>query len=392
MKQILYMLYAMMFYMYRLLPINKNKTTFIMTHDESINGNIMRMYQKIKAERPHELCKFVTKKGFKEEKGWRLFIKEVEFVCKSSFHLATSQAIFLDNVFLPMAFMRFKKQVKIVQLWHGCNTLKKFGQLSNVGQLKKLEKKANSHYTHLITSSKKMNKLHMEAFGVAEDKIYALGLPRMDSLFQDETVLQREKDVFYKDYPQLKGKTLILYAPTFRDNDLEITNDNMDLTQVAEVLSEEYVIMTKFHPFVAQNYRSVQEYKLGYKAIQDDKLIEEGKLVDVSHYDDLNRLLLVADILVTDYSSIIFEYAILKKPMIFYAYDQAEYGNKIRGFYYDYNNYVPGVIVRKREELIRCIQDKVYLQYSYEGFINEYLEYKDANAAQRIYEAVYKSI
>lgn len=232
----------------------------------------------------------------------------------------------------------------------------------------------------------------MEAFGVAEDKIYALGLPRMDSLFQDETVLQREKDAFYKDYPQLKGKTLILYAPTFRDNDLEITNDNMDLTQVAEVLSEEYVIMTKFHPFVAQNYRSVQEYKLGYKAIQDDKLIEEGKLVDVSHYDDLNRLLLVADILVTDYSSIIFEYAILKKPMIFYAYDQAEYGNKIRGFYYDYNNYVPGVIVRKREELIRCIQDKVYLQYSYEGFINEYLEYKDANAAQRIYEAVYKSI
>ena len=53
---------------------------------------------------------------------------------------------------------------------------------------------------------------------------------------------------------------------------------------------------------------------------------------------------------------------------------------------------MPGVIVRKREELIRCIQDKVYLQYSYEGFINEYLEYKDANAAQRIYEAVYKSI
>lgn len=369
------MIYAMIFYMYNLLPINKNKTTFIMTHDDSTNGNIMRMYQKVKSERPNEICKFVTKKDLKEQKGWRRLIKEVVFVCESSFHLATSHVIFLDNVFLPMAFMRFKKEVKIVQLWHGCNTLKKFGQLSNVGQLKRLEKKANSRYTHLITSSIKMNKLHEEAFGVDEDKIYALGLPRMDSLFQKESVLQKEREAFYKSYPQLKGKTLILYAPTFRDNDLNLTNEKMDLSQVAKALSDEYVIMTKFHPFVCQNYKQVKG----------------SKLIDVSYYDDLNRLLLVADILITDYSSIIFEYAVLGKPMIFYAYDQEEYGNKIRGFYYDYESYVPGIIVKERRALLTCLQDKTYLQHSYEGFVAGYLAYQDADAAGRIYKAVYNS-
>lgn len=374
MKQILYRMYAALFYMYSLLPTNKNKTTFIMTHDESINGNIMRMYQKVKSERPNEICKFVTKKDLKAQKGWRRLIKEVVFVCESSFHLATSHVIFLDNVFLPMALMRFKKEVQIIQLWHGCNTLKKFGQLSNTGQLKKLEKRANSRYTHLITSSTKMNKLHEEAFGVDEDKIYALGLPRMDSLFQEESVLQKEREAFYKSYPQLKGKTLILYAPTFRDNDLGLTNEKMDLSQVAKALSDKYVIMTKFHPFVCQNYKQV----------------EGSKLIDVSHYDDLNRLLLVADILITDYSSIIFEYAILGKPMIFYAYDQEVYEHELRGFYYPYEEYVPGVVVRSRKELLRCLKEQSYLGYMDGSFIEGYLDYKDAQAAARLYKKIYK--
>lgn len=345
-----------------------------MTHDESVNGNIMKMYHKIKSTRPNEICKFVTKKEMNQEKGYKRCINKLIFVCSSSFHLATSHVIFLDNVFLPMAFMRFRKKVRLVQLWHGCNTLKKFGQLSNTGQLKWLERRANSRYTHLITSSIKMSQLHQEAFGIEANKIYALGLPRMDIFFEKEEVLQEEKEIFYKEYPELKDKKIILYAPTFRDNDLNLQDTHLDLQEVACSIADDYVILTKFHPFVCGNHR-----RRAY-----------SKLIDVSNYNDLNRLLFVADILITDYSSIIFEYALLNKPIIFYAYDQEIYAQKIRGFYYDYTEYVPGVIVQNKKELIKAIEMKTYLQYTYNDFVDGYLEYKDSQSTERIYNMVYR--
>ena len=374
MKIPLYIIYTIIFYLCSLIPINPNKTTFIMTHDESINGNIMRMYYKIKSLRPNEICQFVTKKQINQEVGCRRFIKKIIFVFSSSFHLATSNTIFLDNVFLPMAFMCFKKKVKIVQLWHGCNTLKKFGQLSNTGILKWLEKKANSRYTHLITSSTKMNHIHQEAFGVKEDKIYALGLPRLDSFFEKEEVLKKEKEIFYRDYEHLRNKKIILYAPTFRDSDLSLKDIGLNLEEVADRLPNEYILLTRFHPFVSQHYKGK----------------DSNKLVDVSRYKDLNRLLLVADILITDYSSIIFEYVLLNKPLIFYAYDEELYSQKIRGFYYEYEQYVPGVIVKSKEDLLNCIRMESYLDYNYEKFIEGYIDYRDTQAADRIYNVVYK--
>ncbi len=374
MKQVLYVIYAVLFYIYSVLPINKKKTTFIMTHDESINGNIMRMYQKVKEEQPDAVCQFVTKKKLKQVKGLRRLVEEVKFMMTSAYHLATAKTIFLDNVFLPMAFMHFKKEVKIIQLWHGCNTLKKFGQLSNTGRLKVLEKKANSRYTHVITSSEKMNYLHQEAFGVSSHKIHALGLPRMDSLFASSEVHQKEKDIFYATYPQVRGKQVVLYAPTFRDNDLGVKDINQNLIEVAQALSDDYIILTKYHPFVCQNYRGQNHFKC----------------IDVSNYDDLNRLLLVADVLITDYSSIIFEYAILNKPMIFYAYDEKEYAHKIRGFYHKYAEYVPGIIIRSKSELIKCLKNKDYLNHAYENFVGSYLEYKDNKSADRIYNEIYR--
>ncbi len=368
------MIYAMIFYVFNFLPINKNKTTFIMTHDDSINGNIMRMYQKVKDERPNEICKFVTKKDIKTQKGWKRLIKEAAFVCESSFNLATSHVIFLDNVFLPMAFMRFKKEVKVVQLWHGCNTLKKFGQLSNVGQLKWLEKKANSRYTTVVVSSNKMIKLHQEAFGVKREKISVLGLPRMDALFESKEKLEKDKESFYKTYPELKNKKLVLYAPTFRDNDLNMQDSRMNLNEVMEQLPNAYQIITKYHPFVAYNRTSVTG----------------EKVIDVSNYEDLNTLLVVADVLITDYSSIIYEYAVLNKPIIFYAYDKDEYESKIRGFYYNYEAYVPNKIVDSKETLIECLKDMMDRKYDYGEFVNQYLDYKDTKSSERIFSKIYK--
>lgn len=372
MKSILYVVYAVMFYIYSIIPLNKNKTTFIMTHDDGINGNIMCMYKKLKKEQPNHICKFITKSQLQKGIKLKRIIQSMEFIIITPYHLATSNTIFLDNVFLPMAYIKFKYNVKIIQLWHGCNTLKKFGQLSTTGLLKELEKRANSNYTHVIVSSKKMISLHQQAFGVKEDIIYPVGLPRMDIFFDKQKIIE-EKKKFFEKHKNLINKKIILYAPTFRDNDLDMNNNNMDLSTITKDFPDDFIIITKFHPFV----------------VGHSKKIETDKLIDMSIGEDLNRLLLVADVLITDYSSIIFDYALLNKPIIFYAYDKEEYENNIRGFYYDYENYVESKIVNSKEKLLKEIINIENEDYNRTKFINKYIDYKDSNSTDRIYKLVY---
>ena len=272
-----------------------------------------------------------------------------------------------------MAYMKFDKDVKVVQLWHGCNTLKRFGQLSNKGMLKELEKRANACYTHVIVSSHKMKKLHEEAFGVEPSVIYALGLPRMDILFDDKDILEAEKQEFYNMYPELRDKKLILYAPTFRDDDLEMKEKRLDISGILKDLPKEYYLLTKYHPFICHFYKS--------------KDVE--RVIDVSNYKDLNTLLLVADVLVTDYSSIIYEYAVLNKPMIFYAFDKEVYKHQIRGFYYDYEHYVPGKIVETEEDLVESLKEVIGHTCQHEVFVDKYLGYKDNRSNNRIFDEIY---
>ncbi|NFA43046.1 hypothetical protein EXM65_10765 [Clostridium botulinum] len=372
MKRILYIIYSSIFYLYSIFPLNKNKTTFIMTHDKSINGNIMCMYKKVKKEQPNHICKFITKSQFNNVNKLKKILEELKFLFVTPYYLATSKTIFLDNVFLPMSYFRFKSEVKVVQLWHGCNTLKKFGQLSTSGLLKKLEKKANSKYTHIIVSSKNMIKLHKQVFGVDEKVIYPLGLPRMD-IFFDENKIEDEKNKFYEQFKYLGDKKIILYAPTFRDNSLTSLDDNMDLSDIVNEFPDEYIIINKFHPFVTNKYKD----------------ITNNKIIDMSQYEDLTRLLFVADVLVTDYSSIVFDYALLNKPTIFYAYDKEEYENKIRGFYYNYEEYLGKTIVYSKKELLKRIININNKDKCKKDFISRYVDYNDSNSTKRIYNLIY---
>ena len=370
MKNILYYIYAAIFYMYNIFPVKSKKTTFIMTHDSSINGNIMRMYKEVIKNQPDHICKFITK-GCKNKKKIIKIGYYIKFIFITPYYLATSKTIFLDNVFLPMAYMRFRKEVNIVQLWHGCNTLKKFGQLSNEGKLKILEKKANSRYTHVIVSSKEMIKLHKEAFDVKEEVIYPLGLPRLD-LFFDESKIIEEKKKFYLEFPQLKGKKIILYAPTFRDDKLDKFDKNMNLNSIINKMPNDYILINKFHPFVSKKYGK----------------IEGNRMLDMSEYEDLTRLMLVSDRLISDYSSIVFDYAILNKPIIFYAYDKDEYENNIRGFYQDYIRYA-GNYVKSKNEIINVLTGREQNISTIKMKNIEWIQYKDKNSSKRIYNYIY---
>ena len=137
------------------------------------------------------------------------------------------------------------------------------------------------------------------------------------------------------------------------------------------------------HPFVSRAFR-------------DDNLCE--RVVNVSDYSDLNELMAVSDGLITDYSSLIFDYCVLNRPMYFFADDIVEFGLNGRGFYLDYNNELPGLLPDSETALGKVIakdllgKENEVFKLKRKEFINKYYKWLDGNSAKRVYETIIKQI
>jgi CDP-ribitol ribitolphosphotransferase len=268
----------------------------------------------------------------------------------------------------------------VIQLWHGTGTIKRFGQDVNTGKLRKLEKKANSRITHLIVNSEETKHQYAKAFGICEDKVFVYGLPRTD-LFFDPDKIEEKKRKFYKQYPKLKGKKLVLYAPTFRDQEKDNPRVALDTERLCEKMPKDYVYLLRLHPFIVEAYNKSRASKL---------LPYDENVISMSSYEDINTLLLVSDYLITDYSSVIFEYCLLEKPMIFYAYDLEEFSDQGRGFYRPYEKFVPGPVAKDTEDILRLLKNDQFDLNRVRSFVNKYYRYLDGKSAERLYLHIFK--
>jgi len=353
-----------------------------MTHDSSRDGNVGRMVEYLSSLNEGYTFAFLHKSERNQVKDIHKIKGKLVFFFIKPYHLATSNYIMLDNTFLPMAFIIFRRKVSVVQLWHGTGTIKKFGQDVNEGLLKWLEKKANSRITHLIVNSEKSKKIYAGAFGIPEDKVFIYGLPRTDIFFNSALMAER-KEQFYREFTMLKGKKLVLYAPTFRDNEGMNPKLALDIQLWKEKMPEDYVLLLRLHPFVAEKYEKAMGSLSGGNS--------SNQIISMSSYSDIGTLLMVSNYLITDYSSIIFDYCVLKKPMIFYAYDYEEFSNLGRGFYEAYENHVPGPVVRDTDAIIDLILQKQFDWDKVERFIRENYQYVDGKASERLYIHIFKN-
>lgn len=364
-----------MYYIGCLVPVKTNRFFCVMTHDGSEDSSVGVVIQAIKKRMPD--AEFICLR--KDDKGSSGMLN---LLFKKSFLLASSATVLMDNEFLPFAYVKPRGKVKVVQLWHGTGTIKKFGHDISEGRELKLVEKADSRITHLIVNSEYTAKLYKDIFGVTRDKVYVTGIPRTDVMFDDS---KRERDLkqFYSTYPELTGKKLILYAPTFRDNQTEHPELGIDLetwiremenisNRVNESSDCSTVLMLRLHPHVAA-------------AFDDKELKKYGKyIINMSDYADLNVLLFAADVLITDYSSIVFEYALLDKPMYFYAYDLEQFERDSRGFYENYESFVPGKVVKTTKELFSSLQETDQFEDKRKEFIDAYYSFLDGKSTERV--------
>lgn len=285
-----------------------------------------------------------------------------------------------------------KENQLYVQCWHG-TPLKRLGfdikvegknALHTVKEWSHLYEYDASRYTYMVSPSKFVSDVYKSAFNlkhVGKEKcIIETGYPRNDALFTfDNKYVNKIK----KDLNIPKDKKVILYAPTWRDDQYKngtgySYNLAIDFDKFRKKFGKDYVILFRAHYLIAEII-DLSKYK--------------GFIYNVSDYSDINDLYIISDMIVTDYSSVFFDYANLKRPMLFYMYDLEDYKSNARDFYFDLDE-LPGPIVLKEEDLYKEIEniDEYWDKYKskYEKFNKKFNYLDDANSSKRVLDKIIK--
>ena len=214
-----------------------------------------------------------------------------------------------------------------------------------------------------------------------DGEILQTGYPRNDILYAGE-----RKPLVAEIKEELgipREKKVILYAPTWRDDEFYghakyKFSLKLDLQPMREQLGEEYVVLLRTHYFIAD---------------QIDLCAFDGFAYNVSKYDDIARLYIISDLLVTDYSSVFFDYANLRRPMLFFMYDLDKYKNVLRGFYMDVEEELPGPIVFDTQEIVDAVKNIGDIEKKYEEkynrFCEKYCAWEDGHATEKVVNAVF---
>ena len=349
--------------------VDINKSVFLSESHRILDGNLKCVYDAL----PDNINKKVHIKSDRRKNN------SISETLSIWYDMTTAGYIFLDDFYGLTSVMKVRKKQQLIQLWHGAGAYKKFGySRHNTGD--KIERVHSGYkkYTMAITSSEYIRPCYAEAFGIDISKVIATGIPRTDMFF-DEEFKKDIKEKFFNNYPELKDKKIVLFAPTYRgrkveEADYDFEYANLDL--LAEELGDEYAVLTKWHPALRNN-------------IERGKVEEKycNNVYGFSDYKDINELLIICDTLVTDYSSVIFDYSLLNKPIVYFAYDKDEYDSN-RGLYYDFNEYVFGEVVTDRKSLADAIRKENLCSECREDFNKKFMSACGGKATEKIARGV----
>ncbi|MCR4716280.1 MAG: bifunctional glycosyltransferase family 2 protein/CDP-glycerol:glycerophosphate glycerophosphotransferase [Lachnospiraceae bacterium] len=288
------------------------------------------------------------------------------------------------NVRQPLGYRKQKGNV-FLECWHG-TPLKRL--VFDQEEVASADPKYKSHFykhtldwDYLISPNPFSTGAFQSAFRVPKEKIIETGYPRNDILYKGNTP-ENIKNIKKKlGIPE--DKKVILYAPTWRDDDYVSSGNynfelQLNLDDMRKRLSDEYVVVLRMHYYIASQM-DISEY--------------EGFAFDESSYSDISDLYLISDILITDYSSVFFDYGNLRRPVLFFTYDLEKYRDMLRGFYLDIEKDVPGPLLYTADEVTDAIEriDEITEQYKdrYDEFYERFCSVDDGNAAKRVCEIVF---
>ena len=356
------------FSVFKLFPV-KDKVTFLI----SFVDNPMYIYKMLKRKNiPYKvvfLCEGQVIHHFSKNGELCYSVKSLIGL----FHLATSKQVIADNYFGILASTEFRKNVTVTQIWHSAGAIKQFGAMdpTNGNRSDRANyrfKKVYDRFTHFAVGSDFMADIFKLAFLADNKKFLDSGIPRTDFFFDKGQHAEIISNL-YKSNTNLINKKIILYAPTFRRYEHPDESFKLDIKKMYEALAGEYILIVKFHPKLNLNIELEDTYK--------------NFIFNYSNYPNINDLLLITDILITDYSSIPMEYCLLNRKMIFFAYDVDEY-KLDNGLWEDFETAVPGPVVKTNDELIEEIQNPEIDYSQIAEFKDKWVAYCDGNSSEKL--------
>lgn len=362
--------YVKMFNIFKLLNSpTGNRILFTSSSRSEIGGNEKFVYDRM-VERKLDK-QFKISFSYKDNiKSYRSLFKKFSFTYK----LATANIVLVDDYQPELYLVEFLDYVQVIQLWHACGAFKTVG-LERIGKpgAPKFDTNVHKCYTYMTVSSELSAHHYAEAFGMDESKIVPVGIARTD-IFFDENYKKTIVPKVLQYFPQCqKASEVIMYAPTFRGVNAKTASFPMEMIDydlIGEyLLKTNSVMLIKMHPFVKKALTIPAKYK--------------DVIIDASEFREINDMLFITDILITDYSSVIYEFSLFNKPMIFYAFDRMKY-EADRGFYEPYSEMVPGKIVRTSEQLVRTLEKRDFEFEKVQPFVQKNFKYTDGKSTDRI--------
>jgi CDP-ribitol ribitolphosphotransferase len=359
----------------RRLPIRQH-VVLATAHGERISGNLAFIRDELARRDPAVPLVIVAHRPGKGVLGR---VVGLLHGLQAGYHLATARVTVVDDYFFPMYVIEPRPGTTFVQVWHASGAFKKFGysvleKSFGADEAYVSMVKIHINYDVCLVSSMNVAPFYAEAFDQPLDRFTSrTGIPRTDVLFGD-TALERAAAVRSR-YGLSDDRTVILYAPTFRGESVTSAtyDDYLDLELMARMLAADHVVLMRLHPFVRSALRIPEELA--------------GFAFDVSDHPDINELMLVSDLLVTDYSSAIYEFSLLGRPICFLAPDHQAYEGE-RGFYFDYMSGVPGPVFETTEGLARYIQARRFDTVRVAAFREANFDVADGHASERFVDQI----
>lgn len=285
--------------------------------------------------------------------------------------LAQSDIVVVDDHAPILDWLTLDDQTKVIQLWHAGAGFKSSGYSRWGHDGCPAPHSAHRQYDFGIAGSKAIAPFFSEVWGINDEQVLPTGMPRMDEFLDEEYRKNKTKELL-EEYPMCKGKKVILFAPTYRGRNKKTAYypyELIDFDKLNEVCGDEYVVLFKMHPWVADNVPIPEKYK--------------DKFVDVNKYPNINDLFYITDLLITDYSSNIFEYSLMGNPMLFFAFDKIQYSFS-RGFHRAYEESAPGKVCYTFDELLTAIEKKDFEEEKVKEYVDHHFDYIDSHASDRV--------
>lgn len=340
-KKIVILCAKILYGIFKLFP-TKNKITMIsrQSNNETLDFKLLRE----EIEKTNKNIQVVTLCRKLEGGINASFSEKIKYgihMLSQMYHIATSKVVILDSYCILISTMKHKKKLKVIQMWHSMGTMKKFGYQildKEEGSKKKVADlmKMHKNYDYIFASSNAYAKELADGFGYGIEKIKIFSLPRVDLLTSNKYKEEITKKIEEK-YPSITKKKNILYCPTFRKDESQLEKEIYKM--IEQVDFNKYNLIIKLHPL--------------------SKIEIKNNNVIYDKYFSSMDMLFIADYLISDYSCIIYEAAILNTPLFFFAFDLQEYLNN-RGITIDYRNVVPGLVSDNPTDIIKAIAEGRY--------------------------------